>query len=445
MTAYAELVPETTVAGPRAMSSRSPGPWSLAARVAFRFSLLYFGTYVLLTQMLNDLLSIPLIPDFGKLPPVRGLVMWVGHTVFHVQPILAPTGSGDTLYDWTQAFTMLVLAVVATLVWSLVVRAPTNYDRASKWFQLFIRFALATSLLSYGYAKLIPMQMPIVFLSRLLEPYGNFSPMGVIWYSIGASPGYEMFIGSAEVLAGTLLLFPRTSLLGGLTALGMTSGVFMVNMTYDVPVKLFAFHLVLISLVVIAPHMPRLLDLFLLNRPAAPYRPAYFGRGVVANRTWLRAQVLFALWLIGSQIYRHAEQWKVFGGGAPKSAFFGIWDVDSMSIDGVVHAPLLTDSMRYSHAVFQRPTSVSLQRMDQTFQGYGTTIDTVKHTIALKKGVDSTWKATLAYQQPSPTQLRLEGDVDGRHIQMSMTLHDLNKFVLVSRGFNWIQEQPFNR
>ena len=58
---------------------------------------------------------------------------------------------------------------------------------------------------------------------------------------------------------------------------------------------------------------------------------------------------------------------------------------------------------------------------------------------------DSTWKATLAYQRPTPTQLSLDGEVDGKRIQMAMTLHDLQKFLLISRGFNWVQEQPFNK
>jgi hypothetical protein len=83
--------------------------------------------------------------------------------------------------------------------------------------------------------------------------------------------------------------------------------------------------------------------------------------------------------------------------------------------------------------------------MDLSFLRYGATIDTVKRTLSLTKATDSTWKATLAYQRPSPTRLSLEGDVDGKHIQMAMTLHDLTKFLLVSRGFNWVQEQPFNR
>ena len=42
-------------------------------------------------------------------------------------------------------------------------------------------------MVSYGMVKAIPLQMPSPSLTRLLEPYGNFSPMGVLWASVGAS------------------------------------------------------------------------------------------------------------------------------------------------------------------------------------------------------------------------------------------------------------------
>src|SRR6202007_2547520 len=120
-------------------------------------------------------------------------------------------------------------------VWSLLDRRRENYAALYKWFRLFVRFALASEMFLYGFDKLIPLQMPFPFLTKLLEPYGNFSPMASLWYSIGASPSYEIFAGSAEVLGGLLLLLPRTTTFGALVCLADMTQVFMLNMTYDVP------------------------------------------------------------------------------------------------------------------------------------------------------------------------------------------------------------------
>ena len=39
----------------------------------------------------------------------------------------------------------------------------------------------------------------------------------------------------------------------------------------------------------------------------------------------------------------------------------------------------------------------------------------------------------------------LDGDLDGKKLHMETTDVDRTRFLLVNRGFNWIQEVPFNR
>jgi hypothetical protein len=401
-----------------------------------------------MTQMLSGMVPNPVvgIPVLAELPPMRPLVLWVGNHLLGVKPTVHPSGSGDTLFDWTFAFTGLLLAAIGTVAWSFAARRTISHSRLYKWFRLFLRVALGTTMFSYGFAKVFPLQMPTVFLSRLLEPFGDFSPMGVIWYSIGAAPGYERFIGSAEVLGGLLLLIPWTGLLGALVTFGVTFGVWMVNMTYDVPVKLFAFHLVLMSIFLIAPDARRLINWFVLNRPVVPTSAPRYGPSARSHRGWIIAQLVFTLWALGLEIYGGMQGWKTYGPGAPKSPLYGIWDVDSMSIGGELRPPLTTDTLRYSHAVFQGLNGgISFQKMNQSFDRFTGTLDTVKHTLTLRKPADSTWTPVLAYERPSPTTLTFEGDIDGKRVRMAMTQHDLNEFLLLSRGFHWVQELPFNR
>src|SRR5690349_17409509 len=337
MTATADYVSESApeTAARHTPSQGDTAAWTPATRIAFRFCVLYFGLYVLLSQMLAGMLPIPKfrIPVLGEKPPVAPLAIWVGNHLLGVKPTVHPSGSGDTLFDWTLAFTLILLAAIGTVVWSIARRETTRYPRLHKWFRLFLRVALGTTMFTYGFAKVFPLQMPTVFLSRLLEPYGDFSPMGVIWYSIGASPGYERFIGSAEVLGGLLLLLPGLTLIGALVTFAVTVGVWMVNMTYDVPVKLFAFHLVLMSIVLIAPDARRLVNWFVLNRPVVPDSAPRYGPSVRSHRIWIAAQLVFLVWALGLEIKGGIEGWKTYGGGAPKSPLYGIWDVDSMSIN----------------------------------------------------------------------------------------------------------------
>ena len=413
----------------------TPRRWPLAARLAFRFFSVYFGLYVVCTQMLNGFIPFPInLPNVSDQGPVRWMVEWVARSVFGVTTPLVVTGSGsgDKTFDWVLAFCLLVISLVVSVGWSLVAKV-SNYDRGHARYRLFLRFALATSMLTYGAAKLIPLQMPFPSLQRLLEPYGHFSPMGVLWASIGASRPYEVFTGVAETTAAVLLFIPHTAPLGALVALACTIQVWMLNMTYDVPVKLFSFHLIVMALFLLVPDCRRILAAVRIEPSSQPRRVA-----------WI-LQVVLGAWFVAVAMKGSVDAWTQYGGGAPKSPLYGVWRVAYMSVDGVERSPLVTDYDRWRRVIFDRPQGMAFQRMDDTFVPHGNKIDTAARTIALTRPADPKWAASFTYDQPSPDRLTMSGEMDGKKVVMRLELFPRERFLLVSRGFNWVQEYPFNR
>jgi hypothetical protein len=151
--------------------------------------------------------------------------------------------------------------------------------------------------------KVIQAQMPPPPLSRLVEAYGDSSPMGLLWTFMGASRGYNAFAGGAEMLAGLLLFVPGLTALGALLAIAVMSNVFMLNMCYDVPVKLFSFHLLLMAVFLAIPDLRRLINLFVLRRKVqlSVAEPLFHRRWL--NRGSLVAQFLFGLFVITASLY----------------------------------------------------------------------------------------------------------------------------------------------
>src|SRR5262245_19398147 len=204
------------------MDTALPAPlrWRLATRIAFRFVVIYFGFYILTTQMLGALIALPNvdIPTPGFL---RTLITWVASHVFRVSQTLVidGSGSGDKIFDWVHAFCLLVIAGVGTALWSVLDRRRPNYVRLQQWFRLVARFSLGSTMILYGMVKVFPLQMSFPGLTRLVEPFGNFSPMGVLWASIGASPAYERIVGSAELMGGILVCLPGLATIGALLCL----------------------------------------------------------------------------------------------------------------------------------------------------------------------------------------------------------------------------------
>lgn len=423
-------------------------PWRLAARLAFRFWSVYFGLYILCTQMFRGLIPFNFnMPNIGAVGPVRWMVEWTAVNVFGVTTPLVFTGSGsgDKTTDWVLAFCLLVISTAITLVWSIAARRPVSYDNAHKWFRLFLRFSLGSTMLGYGVAKLIPLQMPFPSLTRLLEPYGHFSPMGVLWASIGASRSYEIFTGALEMAAAVLLFIPQTALLGAVLATACMAEIFTLNMTYDVPVKLFSFHLVLMSLFLLAPDAKRLVNVLVLNRPAdvSPVPP--LGSTPRRLRVGIALQLVFGLLLVAQGLNNSVSAWRNFGGGSPRSPLFGIWNVAYMSIDGVERAPLVTDYDRWRRLTFDVPARMAFHRMDDTFVQFNSKIDEGARSIVLTRAGNNNWRSTLTYDRPSPERLLLQGEMDGKKIQLRLELFPRENFLLVTRGFNWVQEFPFNR
>jgi hypothetical protein len=410
--------------------------WNLVTRIAFRFCLLYFTLYVLTTQMLSGLLPLgPLsitIPQIGTSLPVKAVVFWTSAKLFAVDTskiVFSGSGSGDKTYDWVQAFCILVFAALGAAVWSFAARS-THHASLHKWFYVFLRFSLGSTMVLYGLIKLIPLQMPFPGLTRLVEPYGNFSPMGVLWYSIGASPAYESFVGFAEFFGGVLLFFPRTAMFGALVCLADVVEVFMLNMSYDVPVKLFSFQLILMSLFLLAPEMKRMARFFFSDRePGARVRAALF-QSRRKNRIALWVQVVWGLAIVANNLYGDYQSWSNYGGGAPKSALYGIWNIEQPT--------------QWKRVIFDRPTQMSFQKPDDTFTVFPVKLDPKQNTIAVAKGNDKGWGA-LKFDRSSPDTVTLEGNLGPDKIHLRAKLMDRSKMMLISRGFHWVQEYPVNR
>ncbi len=157
--------------------------------------------------------------------------------------------SSDKTFDWVLTRCLLVCTMLAVGAWSIFDSKRANYVMLQKWFRLFVRFELAGQMIAYGLPKVIPLQMPFPYLTKLVEPFGDFSRMGVLWSFVGSSPGFETFVGCAEIVAGILIIIPRTTPLGALICLADMAVVFAPNLSYDVSIKLFLVPPVVIGLV----------------------------------------------------------------------------------------------------------------------------------------------------------------------------------------------------
>ncbi len=429
-------------------SARPDAPeWSPLKRVLFRFSFVYLVLYCF-PFPLN------LIPHAEVLSkPWEALwntiVSWTGWMAFHVEADNKHNGSGDTIYDYVLVLCYFVVAVLAAAVWTWLDRKRTEYPRLDDGLRFYVRLFLATSMITYGAAKAIKSQFVFPMLDELLQPIGSSSPMGLVWDFMGASTAYTMFTGMVEMLGGFLLAFRRTTLLGALVSIGAMANVLMLNLCYDVPVKLFSAHLLLMAAFLALPGLDRLADLFLLNRRVERMEErSLFAdprRNRVAHLTTVGLLVLFAGW----SLYGSWQGSRQYGDLRPRPPLYGIWTAEEMVSDRVARPALLTDGTRWRYVIFDYPGMMSIRLMDasadKSRQFFKLALDEKKGTMTLTKYKEPKWRAVFAYRKSAAGALEMEGTLDGQKIRARLRRMDESKFQLVSRGFHWVNEYPYNR
>jgi len=106
---------------------------------------------------------------------------------------------------------------------------------------------------------------------------------------------------------------------------------------------------------------------------------------------------------------------------------------------------LITDSNGWRRVIFQqRRFNAAFQRLDDTFVNYVATINMTEKSLTLAKPADKSWKTDFTFEQPDAEKLTLDGGIDHHAIRMHRQLFDRKRFLLVSRGFQWVQEYLFN-
>ncbi len=417
--------------------------WGPVKRLLFRLAF----AYLLLYNLPFPLYSIPYVgvvaDPYAEL--WNKLVPWVGKQAFGLDINVVPNGSGDTTFNYVQVFCFLVLAVIAAGVWTLLDRRRPNYARLQEWLRVYIRFALAVAMITYGAIKVIKSQFPAPTLDRLMETYGDSSPMGLLWTFMGASASYSAFTGASEMLGGLLLTVRRTTLLGALVSAGVMTNVVMLNFSYDVPVKLYSLHLLAMAVFLAAPDLRRLADLFLLNRKVepAPVRPLFARKGL--DRGALVLRTVCVVGFVAMSLVQASQTRRLYGELAPKSPLYGIWNVERFEVDGVVRPPTGTEPDQWRRLIFDVPRRFAIQTPVESRRRYFLELDPIARQLVLTTIEDPDWKATLSYKKLGPDLLALEGPIDGRKIRAMARRAPTPEFLLVNRGFHWINEYPFNR
>ncbi|HMI78941.1 MAG TPA: hypothetical protein VK484_09105, partial [Ferruginibacter sp.] len=393
--------------------------WNFLQKILFRFFFIYF---ILYTSPWDSLAIIPGIDYLVGLYN-QGLEWAVIKTnehffqvfgIKHVKPV--SNGSGDTSFYWASNYFMLVAGGIGALIWSLIDWKRKSYRQLNYLLCLFIRYSLALIAFGYGINKVFALQMPFPMLSQLATPLGDLLPMRFSWLFIGYSAPYEIFSGIMEVLVAVLLLYRRTATLGALLATGVFINVMMLNLCYDIPVKLYSMNLVLLCLYLLVNEWRRISCFFVLNRPAAScsvYDYPLTKKWMRITRIIIKVGVVLLMCKSFYEIMLYNRDYKAIK--VHKDFKPGMYDVTQYVVNKNTLPALITDTIRWKDVIIENNQMGSINTSDTMFRiRYGRAyfvfdVDTLQPIINFQKSGTNLF--SLHYRLPDSNTIQLWGEM----------------------------------
>lgn len=373
------------------------------------------------------------------------IIPWIGKNVLGLkEEITAFTnGSGDTTYDYVLILFYFVLSVLIGGTWAFLTRKRSISPKWNYWLLVGTRYFLGIMMISYGMIKVIQLQFSEPSFSRLLQPIGETSPMGLAWTFVGYSNGYNIFIGLGEVIGGILLFHRRTTLLGTLILIPVTANIVAMNMFYDIPVKIFSSELLLMCFVILAPHFKQFVIFTLGSGSTSPtetFSPFTSKKWKIGGGIIKWGFVVFVLYSSISETY---EGYYEYGSGASKTPLYGLYETDHFIKNGDTLTPILGESQYWRYIIFEYEETMSVSKLDDTMEWFKAAVNEDKQTIKLKSYRDSTNAGLLNYEQTDNT-FTLSGVLNGDTIDLQLSPKKKRDFELMGRGFHWVNEFPRN-
>lgn len=424
--------------------------WSFFGRFSFRFAFIY---YVLFFNPLNFLSGIPgleVLPQLAILP-LEALVYFLNDQLYQIRPQLNANGggSGDTSFGWAMQFTLLIIGILGALFWSVFDRKKINYPSLHYWLCILIRYSLAVTAFSYGILKVFAMQMIFPSISQLATPLGDFLPMRFSWLFIGYSGPYQIFSGVAEVLIALLLIWRKTALLGALLAIGVFGNVVMLNLSYDIPVKIYSINLLVASVFLAWQERDRLFAFFILNRTVVPsslFEKQYQGKWKKSSRIILKAAfILLSFGFTGLDYYNYYKEYHQTNLRVLEPIQPGMYHVELFVKNGDTIPESLVDSLRWKDVIFDYNGSGSISANDSSLRmRYGRAYfnyepDSLGNRLEWTLSSDGTSLANFEMDFSEEGKMILNGKKADDSLYV--VLKKLNRhFPLTERQFHWISE-----
>lgn len=213
---------------------------------------------------------------------------------FH--PLLSDLSS-DSIGLYFHVFAVLILSL--PLFWVLN-RSIVSFQKTGILFRSFLAWFLAFILLRYGIDKLFLKQFPEPEPNLLYTPLGNMDKDILFWTSMGTSVIFNIVTGIIEVITSVLLIVRKTRTIGVVFSTGIFLQILIINLSFDISVKLFSTLLLIIAFYLAYPGLQKIWTILISHKSVSMPTDIY-NVSVVPKSV----RIIFSFLLLTEALYPH--------------------------------------------------------------------------------------------------------------------------------------------
>ena len=354
--------------------------------------------------------------------------LWIGTNIFQIKNLDQLSISGVYTIDFVKVLSLLLIALAITTLAFFLDRRRANYNILYYLIIGYSRYYVGLTILDYGFMKILGGQFGFPPLKIFETSFGSLSAPQLFWAFMGYSKLYGTFIALSEITAGLLLLFSRTKLIGSIMVIIIMANVLLLDIAFLNSVIIFSSHLLLIAILILYPHLKRIIYFLIFKKTEALDNVDYLFQ---SKRLRFGKAILKPLVLIGFAylvIYPGVGKLFVKKTDPP---LYGVYQIKKFHI-GQDSSITPADSIRWRRLIIDKRSSFITTMADFT-SIYKTAIDTIKKTLNIISVKDTSDKYQFTYSEIADSSLIIRGNWKGKDVFINAKKKSIQEYYLINR------------
>ncbi|KOY86880.1 hypothetical protein AD998_12650 [bacterium 336/3] len=376
-----------------------------------------------------------ILPDVGGFvsPFFESIIKWIGDNIFFIQKPYTVFLSSDSTGLYIHTLILFLCSFILGFLWYYRWREHSKSKIFVDFIYLFCRYYLALQMFIYGFNKVFKWQFYLPEPNTLFTRLGDISPDLLYWSTMGLSRPYTIFAGLMEIVPAILLLFRRTQLLGAILLFLVLANVWMINLSFDISVKLYSSFLLLITAYLIAPYL-KVLRAFFQGKMVTLGAIEFSWKPFIVDKWNKIFKIIIILFFVVETFWQYIEMGNFNDDKAPRPYLHGAYQVHTFVKNKDTLAVNHTET--WKHFFVHRRGYFIVQFDSENMQDYKLEVDSSRKTFKLTREIDKK-EMIFQYQIVEDKNIKVSGIIEKDTFLIEAKKLDLSKMPALQKSFHW--------